>query len=251
VRVWGVDFAPWTYDETVREIDRRIQERRPTYFVTANLNYVMLAHAREDVREATRRACFVVADGIPPVVASRWKGRRLPQRVTGADLIYGLCELSARRGYRVYLLGAAPGVGEEAARRLVERYPGLRVVGVESPPFRELTPEEKEAQVERIKEARPDLLLVSLGQPKGELWLARNCEAMGVPLSVQVGAALDFAAGRVKRAPRWVQKLGLEMPFRLLQEPRRLGPRYLSNSVFLARMLLGDARDFLLGRPQS
>lgn len=250
-RIWGIDFVPWTFDETVDQVDRLIQKRKPCYFVTANLNYMMLAHTREDVREAARRALFVTPDGIPLVIASRWKGTRLPGRVTGADLIYGLCALAAQRDYGVYFFGAGPGIADEAARRLQAKYPGLRVTGVESPPYRDLTPEETHGVVERIRAAQPDLLFVSLSQPKGELWLMRNFEAMGIPASVQVGAAVDFAAGKVSRAPSWVQKIGMEMPYRLLQDPRRLAPRYARNAAFLARAVCGDLRDFLLRRPQS
>jgi N-acetylglucosaminyldiphosphoundecaprenol N-acetyl-beta-D-mannosaminyltransferase len=250
-QVWGVGFIPWTYEETVHNVDRLIKNRTALYCITANLNFMMLWRKHPDVREASRRAAFVVADGIPLVIASRWKGRKLPERVTGADLIFGLCELASRRGYRVYFFGAGPGVAEKAARRLSERYPGLTVAGVESPPFRDFTPAENEAAVARVREARPDLLFVSLGQPKGELWLMRNFEKIGVPVSIQVGAAFDFAAGTVRRAPRWVQKFGIEMLFRLMQDPVRLAPRYARNALFLARMILGDVRDIVLGRPQS
>ncbi len=164
------------------------------------------------IAERTKRGggkptrAFVVADGITLVWASCWKGTPLPERVTGADLIYGLCELAALRGYRIFLLGGGPSVAEAAAQNLAARYPGLCIAGVESPPFRVLDAAEMEAIKNRIRQARPDLLFVSFGQPKGELWIAEHLDRLAVPVCVQVGAAIDFAAGRSAAPPRWVQR---------------------------------------------
>jgi N-acetylglucosaminyldiphosphoundecaprenol N-acetyl-beta-D-mannosaminyltransferase len=245
--VWDVPVHPLTFEGTIERVDALVSRHQPVYFITANLNYVMLTHQNALLREVSNRAAFVVADGITLVWASRWKGTPLPERVTGADLIYGLCDLAARRGYGIFLLGGAPGVGEAAARNLAERYAGLRVVGVESPPFRNLSANETEAFLTRIRLARPDILFVALTQPKGELWLAAHVEELGVPVCANVGAAFDFAAGRVRRAPRWIQRIALETPFRIIQEPRRLTPRYTRNALFLIRMILHDARGWLTG----
>ena len=246
--IWGVPFCPLTFAEALEQVDILVRARRPSYFITANLNYVMLTNQDSRLGDLNNGAAFVLADGITLVWASRWKGAPLPERVTGADLIYGLCDLAERRGYGIFLLGGAPGVGETASRKLVERYPGLRVVGVESPPFRELTAEEETLLIARIHSARPDILLVAFGQPKGERWIDRHLEGLGVPAAVQLGAAFDFAAGRVRRAPRWMQRVGLETPFRIIQEPRRLTPRYTRNAFFLIRMIMHDARVALLRR---
>ena len=245
--IWSVPFYPLRYGQVVDLVDHLIADGRPTYFITANLNYVMISHRIKALEGVSRRAAFVVADGITLIWASRWKGVPLPERVTGSDLIYGLCELAARRGHRVFLLGAGPSVAEEAARNLIALYPGLCIAGVESPPFRRLDAEETEALKSRIRQARPDLLFVSFGSPKGDLWIADNFESLGVPVSVQVGAAIDFAAGRVRRAPRWVQKIHMETPFRILQEPRRLAPRYIRNAFFLTRMVVSDLQNCLGG----
>ena len=147
----------------------------------------------------------------------------------------------------MFLLGGADGVAEEAAQRLGDRYPGLQIVGIEHPPFREQTPDEEKCLVERIRAARADLLFVAFGQPKGERWIDRNLERLAVPVSVQVGASLDFAAGRVRRAPRWMQKCGLEWAFRLGLEPRRLFSRYARNAWFIARMLTLEVRGAIRG----
>jgi N-acetylglucosaminyldiphosphoundecaprenol N-acetyl-beta-D-mannosaminyltransferase len=178
-----------------------------------------------------------VADGMPLVWAARWLRTPLPERVTGVDLLPALCERAALRGHRVFFLGGAPGVAEEAATRLRQRFPGLQIVGMESPPYRELTSEERQQQQERIRAARPDLLFVAFGQPKGEFWIAEHCEALGVPVSVQIGASLDFVAGRVLRAPRWLQRLGLEWAYRLWRASRRGWRCAVNNGLFALAMV--------------
>jgi exopolysaccharide biosynthesis WecB/TagA/CpsF family protein len=240
VRVCGLPLAPFTLAQTVDAIDGLIKAGGPHYVITANVHYAMLAERDPTLAAVNEKAAFLVADGMPLVWASRLKRRRLPERVTGADLFPALCARAAGRGYRVFLLGGEPGVAEEAGKRLCGRYPGLQVVGVESPPFRPLEPGEHAALVARVRAARADLLFVAFGQPRGERWLAENVAALGVPVSMQVGAALDFAAGRVPRAPRLLQRVGLEWAFRLYQEPGRLLLRYAANALFLPRLLLRD-----------
>ncbi len=243
VWIWGVPFAPLTLEETVAAVSELIRAGRPSFFITAPTHYAMLTEECPDLREINERAAFIVADGKPLVWASRMQGEPLPERVAGSDLIFHLCEEAASEGFRVFLLGGAEGVAEVAASRLVERYPGLNIVGTECPPFRPTGPEEEAAMLDRIRAAEPDLLFVAFGQPKGERWILRHYEALGVPVSVQVGASLDFAAGRVRRAPRWMQKSGLEWLFRMAIEPRRLAGRYTRNAWFGARkMAFGGGR---------
>jgi N-acetylglucosaminyldiphosphoundecaprenol N-acetyl-beta-D-mannosaminyltransferase len=240
-----------TYSQTVAYVDTLIGNGEPSYFVTANLNTVMLAQQFPALREAAREAAFVVADGITLVWAASWKGAKLPERVTGSDLIYGLSELAAQKGYGIFLLGGAEGVTDAAASRLISLYPGLRIVGTASPPHRPLTPQEQRDLIETIRAARPDLLFVAYGQPKGEIWIRDHYHQLGVPVSVQVGASIDFVAGRVRRAPRWVQRIHMETPYRILQEPRRLAPRYFKNALFLIHMIARDAWGGLTSRSPS
>lgn len=238
VWVWGLPLAPITLQEVVAEVSRLIRENRPSLFITAPTHYAMLTEQQPDLRAVNERAAFIVADGKPLVWASRMLGSPLPERVAGSDLIFHLCEEAAREGFRVFFLGGGPGVAEEAARRLVEMYPGLQVVGTACPPYRDLTADEHAVLIEQIRSARPDLLMGAFTMPNGERWLAANLEAMGVPVVVNVGAAIDFAARRVRRAPRWMQRAGLEWAFRLGLEPRRLIGRYSRNAWFIARMLV-------------
>ena len=241
VRIWGLPLARLTCQGTLDEVDRLIERGRPAFFVTANLNYAMLTGRDERLRRVNEQAAFLVADGMPLVWYARLTGRRLPQRVAGADLIGMLAERAAARGHRVFLLGGADGVAGEVAAIFQQRYPGLEIVGVEAPILGELSAEEHERLVARIRRARPDLLLVAFGQPKGELWLAENCGALGVPACVQLGASFDFVAGRIRRAPKWMQRIGAEWLYRIACEPGRMIPRYLRNALFLIRAVARDA----------
>ena len=147
VWVWGVPFAPLTLAETVATVSRLIETGEPAYFITANTHYAMLTEKYTDLRPINTRAAFIVADGAPLVWASRWQGSPLPERVAGADLILTLSAEAARKGYRLFFLGGAEGVAEEASRRLRMCYSDLQVVGTECPPFRGLTAEEQAALI--------------------------------------------------------------------------------------------------------
>jgi N-acetylglucosaminyldiphosphoundecaprenol N-acetyl-beta-D-mannosaminyltransferase len=237
--------------QTVDIVDRLIERREPGFFITANLQYAMLSARDPRLAEVNRMAAFLVADGMPMVWYSRLIGQPLPERVAGSDLIYLLARRAAERGHRMYFLGGQPGAAADAATTLSWMYPGLKVAGVEAPQLESLSLEEHRRLIERIRDARPDLLLVAFGQPKGELWLAENLAALGVPACVQVGASFDFVAGRASRAPRWMQRSGLEWLYRMVCDPKRLGPRYARNAWFLAKAVMGDVTARLLRRRRS
>jgi len=238
--IWtlGLPLTPLTTGQVIQVVDGLVRARKPSYLITANLNYAMLTHQHEQLREINRHAALILADGMPLVWTARWRGTPLPERVSGSDLIYELCGLAAERGYRVFLLGAQPPVAHEAATKLEALYAGLQIVGIASPQLDDLSEAENAALVARVRAARPDLLFVAFGQPKGERWIYAYHRDLGVPACLQVGASLDFAAGRIRRAPTWLQRLGLEWAFRLALEPRRLAKRYLENGVFFTRRLL-------------
>lgn len=242
VWIWGLPFAPLSRSAAAEAVAALIEAGRPSFFITANTHYAMLSHRSPELREVNDRAAFLLADGAPIVWASRWRGQALPERVAGSDLIHDLCARAAVRGHRLFLLGGAPGVADEAARRLLERHPGLNIVGTHAPPFRELSESEQHDLHQRIRAAAPHLLLIASTMPRGEIWLAEQVERLGVPVGVNVGAAFDFVAGRIPRAPLWLQRVGLEWAYRLSREPRRLAPRYAKNGWFLLRMA---GRDFL------
>jgi N-acetylglucosaminyldiphosphoundecaprenol N-acetyl-beta-D-mannosaminyltransferase len=245
--IWGLRLARLSYQGALDRVDYLVRQGRlpgrgrSRFFITANLHYAMLTDRDPRLKEVNDRADFILADGMPMVWYSRLAGRPLPERVAGSDLIYRLAEQAARRGHSLFLLGGGPGVAEAAAETLRALNPGLAIAGIESPMLGEMSPGEHGALIERIRRSGADVLLVAFGQPKGELWLAQNCEALGVPVSVQLGASFDFVAGRVRRAPRWVQRIGAEWLYRITREPRRMIPRYTADAVFLVKSVLYDA----------
>jgi len=238
VWIWGLPLMPLTMEQSIAAIGKSITKAQPCYLITANLNYAMVSESDPLLQSINAQAAIILADGMPLVWASRFQNRRLPERVAGADLLFRVCERAASEGWRIFLVGGAEGVAADAKTALCERYPSLQIVGIEVPPFRALAADEEQAMLQRIRDAKPNLLLVAFGQPKGEIWIAKHYEELGVPVSIQVGASLDFAANRVRRAPRWVQRSGLEWFFRLAQEPRRLMMRYLRNAWFVVRMVV-------------
>jgi N-acetylglucosaminyldiphosphoundecaprenol N-acetyl-beta-D-mannosaminyltransferase len=241
VDIWGIPLASVDYGRTLDLVDELIERREPSFFITANLHYAMLSGGDARLREVNDRAAFIVADGMPMVWYSRLIGRPLPERVAGADLIFMLSHRAAKRGHSLFLLGGGPGIAEQAAQTLTAANPGLKIVGIESPMLDRMTEQEHEQLIWRIRTARPDLLFVAFGQPKGELWLAQTYQSLGVPACVQLGASFDFAAGRIRRAPRWTQRLGAEWLYRISRQPKRMIPRYAADALFLAKSVARDA----------
>lgn len=203
-------------------IEQHRQNAGPVHqIITLNTEFVWTARKHEAFRETINQAALVVADGMGIVWASRILKFPFPERVAGADLLPLLAERCAARGFRLFLLGAAPGVADQAARVLQQRFPGLQIAGTYagSP-----APAEAEHILQLIRAARPDVLAVAYGAPRQDLWIHQHAQALGeagVGVALGVGGSFDFIAGRVRRAPRWVQRAGLEWAFRVLCQPRR------------------------------
>ena len=240
VFICGTPFSCVDMAGAVRLADAIVAHRKPRYMVTANVNYLMLEREQPRLREVSRNAAVMLADGKPIVWRSKLSKDPLPERVAGSDLIVELAELASKRGYRVFFLGGAEGVARSAASELKYQFPDLKIAGCYSPPFRELTDEEQERMYARIREAETDILLVAFGQPKGEFWIFDNLKKLGVPLSIQLGASFDFLAGTAKRAPVIWQKLGCEWLYRALSDPARLVPRYAKNLWFVLTTMSRD-----------
>ena len=205
---------------------------------TVNLQFLVSARRRRAVRQTLGEAGLNVADGAPVVWLSRVRGRPLPSRVTGADLVPELAALAERRGARLFLLGGRNGVAAEAAAELTRRHPHLRVTGTYEPPLLTLERLADDAIVDRIREAGADILLVAFGHPKQDLWIAANRDRLPVSVAIGVGGTFDLLAGKLDRAPGWARRVGLEWLYRLIQEPRRLGPRYAACAAWLACVLM-------------
>ncbi|MDI6771211.1 MAG: WecB/TagA/CpsF family glycosyltransferase [bacterium] len=196
----------------------RIAARLPGYVVTLNGSLLVQAARDPDLRALVNGAALVTADGIGVLLAARITGVPMSGRLAGIDLATALCAGAAAAGHRVFLLGGAPGVAEAAAAALRRQHPTLQIVGTHHGFFG--PPEEEEVR-SQIRQARPDLLLVALGAPRQERWMQLNSADLGVPVSIGVGGSFDVLAGRVPRAPRWMQRVGLEWLYRTLREPRR------------------------------
>lgn len=205
-------------EQSLSAIRRFIEEGTPHHVVTANAEMVYAALGDESLREVINRAHLVTLDGAGVVWAARFLGYEAKERVTGIDLTLALAALAAKEEWRLFLLGAKPGVAEEAARRLIERFPGLKIVGTHHGYFR---PEETEQVLARVRQARPHLLFVALGVPYQERWINRNLNHLEVPVSLGIGGSLDVISGRVARAPRAIIRLNLEWLYRLAKEPWR------------------------------
>jgi N-acetylglucosaminyldiphosphoundecaprenol N-acetyl-beta-D-mannosaminyltransferase len=242
--VWGTDFARVTMADTLALADAVVQRGKPEYFVTANVNYLMLTEQHPRLAEINARSIAVIADGQPIVKRSRREANPLPARVAGSDMIVELARLAADKGYRIYFLGGEPGVARAAADELLRRYPRLQIAGCSSPPFRPLTAAEHNEILHQIRESKPDMLFVAFGQPKGEFWIYDNLHDLSVPLSIQLGASFDFLAGKVRRAPKFWQASGCEWLYRACSSPRRLGPRYLANIRFLLKKIVSESLGF-------
>jgi exopolysaccharide biosynthesis WecB/TagA/CpsF family protein len=229
VAVLGVVFDPATIDEAVARIGSMVTSGRPHYVVTVNVDFLVQAHPDVELRRILLEADLVLCDGTPVRWASRWMGNPLPECVAGSGLALALLRSAAARGHRIFLLGAAPGMASAAEERLRQEHPALHIVGTYSPPFSSLLEMDHEEITRRVRAAKPDILLVSFGCPKQEKWLAMHYRSLGVPVTIGLGATLDFLAGRVKRAPAWMRCSGTERLYRMVLEPRRLYRRYASD----------------------
>jgi len=239
VAVLGVPFNNVTMDEAVALIEEQIREGGFHQVATANVDFLKNAMRDEELRDILCSCEMVVPDGMPIVWMSRLLGTPLKERVSGIDLVERLADVSARRGYGVFLLGASEVSSQRAAKVLRQRYPGLRIVGRYSPAPQPLERMNHEEILRRIEEARPQILLVAFGNPKQEQWIAMHRERLNVPVCIGIGGSLDMIAGSVSRAPRWMQSSGLEWMHRMVLEPKRLAVRYFHDAVCLIRHLPG------------
>jgi N-acetylglucosaminyldiphosphoundecaprenol N-acetyl-beta-D-mannosaminyltransferase len=231
-------------------IERLAIRRKGGYVVTPNVDHIVMAETNEALRKAYDDASLSLADGMPLVWLSKICGCSLPGKVSGSDLVRPLLVRAAGLGFKVYLLGAAPGIGLKAAARLRSEIPGLHIVGVDSPPPGFEQDREREEQVLELMQAHdPDIVLVALGAPKQEILMHRWYHRGVTAVMLGIGASIDFIAGTVQRAPAWMSNAGLEWFYRLAQDPRRLAKRYVlrdSGFVPIAYRMLMKPREELV-----
>ena len=249
VQVAGFKFECLNFDDAVnRIIEISKSEMQPAPFVvTPNVDHVLRLEKSRELREIYEKAVLILADGMPLVWLSRLQRQRLPERVTGADLLPAICERAAGQGIGVFLLGGPPGAAKSAADSLKKKHPDLGV-GEYCPPLGfEFDEVENQRIINLINEQAPGVLFVGVGSPKQEMWIARFRSQLNVGICLGVGAAIEFQAGLLKRAPVWMQRSGTEWIYRMLSDPRRLVKRYASNAAFLlvvGREILGKQKKY-------
>ena len=233
MEILGVQIGRVTADEATSLVVGMVGDGQRHYIVTPNPEFLVLAHRDRDFKKVLNGADLAVPDGVGLSWASLFLDGRWVSRITGVGFLLGLCAQAEARRWKVFLLGAAPGVAENTAEVLVNRYPGLQIVGTYcgegSPVFDQQT---REAIKERVAGAHIDLLFVAYGHGKQERWIARNLSHLPVSVAVGVGGAFDFISGRVRRAPRWWRWLGLEWLWRFFAEPWRAGRTFNAVVVF-------------------
>jgi N-acetylglucosaminyldiphosphoundecaprenol N-acetyl-beta-D-mannosaminyltransferase len=230
VRFLNAEYDPLTLKQTVDAMFQQIEAGQRGWLCTVNVAILMMMRSDPRLQYFVDRATFVVADGQPIVWASSWAGQPLPERVTGVDLVEAICARAATAGKRIFLLGATSDIVSKLAMRLQDRNPNLHVEFADGYFKTDLAAE----RADQVRAARTDILFVGMGVPRQELFIEEQWTRLGVGMAIGVGGSFDVLAGLRKRAPIWVQRLGMEWLFRLIQEPRRLLMRYVvTNSQFV------------------
>jgi N-acetylglucosaminyldiphosphoundecaprenol N-acetyl-beta-D-mannosaminyltransferase len=236
VNVLGVGISALNLDLAVAEVARALEQKRRGYICVTGVHGVSEAQGEPAFRTILNQSFLNTPDGMPMVWMGRVQGVKEMGRVYGPDLMLRVCEYTRARGFTHFFYGGAPGVAEELKRRMEARFPGLKVVGVYTPPFRPLTEQEETELQQTVAVSQPDIFWVGLSTPKQEKFMAAHWQKLEARLFFGVGAAFDFHTGRVRQAPVWMQRSGLEWFFRLVCEPRRLWKRYFKNNpLFLLR----------------
>jgi N-acetylglucosaminyldiphosphoundecaprenol N-acetyl-beta-D-mannosaminyltransferase len=243
IRVAGVPISVTNIPDSVATILGWVSRGDSKYVCVSDVNCFLHAQDNEEFRQVFENAGLVVPDGMPLVWVMRWRKASGVARVCGADLTEALCAASANSGVRHFFYGGKPSVAATMAMKLKSRYPALEVVGVLSPPFHRLSVSEDAAITQQLAEAKPQIVWVGLGAPKQEIWMRDHVGRIPGAVLLGVGAAFDFHAGIIKRAPKWIQNSGFEWLFRIAQEPGRLWRRYALIVPRFALALLRDPND--------
>lgn len=227
-----------TMPETVAAIEQMITTDKKFYVVAINVDVVVKIEEDPYLKKVVDNADMVLVDGKPLVWISRLHGKPLKAKISGSDLVPLLCEVAAEKGYRIFIIGGKDGIAEQAKEKLESRLPQIKIVGTYAPPFGF---EKNESELDKINQmisaVHPDLLIACFGCPKQEKWIYENIEKYDAKVSICAGATVDFLAGRVKRAPRWMCEHGLEWFYRFLQEPKRMFRRYFVDDTKIIKLI--------------
>lgn len=224
--------------ETIAAIEQMIVDDKKSYVVAINVDVVMKIENDSYLKQVVDNADMVLVDGKPLVWISKLHGRPLKAKISGSDLVPLLCEVAAQKKYTIFIIGGKEGVAEQTKRKLEAKLPGIQIVGTYAPPFG-FEKDEKELDKinQMISDVHPDLLIACLGCPKQEKWIYENIAKYDAKVSVCAGATVDFLAGNVKRAPKWMSEHGFEWFYRFLQEPKRMFKRYFIDDFAIIRLV--------------
>lgn len=224
--------------ETVEYIEKLIMEKKKSYIVPINVDVVMKIEKDKYLKEIADNAEMVLVDGQPLVWVSKWHKRPVKAKISGSDLVPYLCKIASKKGYTIFIIGGKEGIADKAAKKLRKDSPDIKIVGTYAPPFGF---EKDEAELEKINnmisEVHPDLLITCFGCPKQEKFIYENYQKYDACVSICAGATVDFLAGNVKRAPKWMSDHGLEWLYRFFQEPKRLFKRYFVDDVKILKLV--------------
>lgn len=239
--ILGTRINVTNMERTLAFLKNHLEELRGNYICVSNVHTTVMAYEDEAYRRIQNGGAMALPDGAPLSMYSRKHGFADAERVTGPDLMLELLKASKEQGYRHFFYGATQETLEAMKRTIEHEYSGAQIAGMYAPPFRTLRPEEDDAAVSLINQAKPDFIWVGLGAPKQEQWMHEHKGRL-CGVSVGVGAGFDYLAGDIKRAPRWMQKLCLEWLYRLMQDPKRLWKRYVTTNLKFIRYIRREAR---------
>lgn len=226
-----------TKEEAIAHIEECINTRKIGHVITPNVDQVIRIESDKYFKEIYENAELLLADGTPLVWISRWYKKPIKEKICGSDLVPDLCKLAAQKGYLIFLLGSAEGVAAKAAENLKKNNPGLRVAGVYSPPYGF---EKDKNEIDKINEmlfnSKADMLFVGMGVPKQDIFIYENMNKYQIPMSFSIGATIDFEAGIQKRAPKWVNHIGMEWLYRLAHDPKRMFKRYIIDDMKIFKL---------------
>lgn len=246
VNICGAEIDPYSFDEVVKAIaDNILFGSTPEYVVTPNAHHIVTLQNDAHFRNIYKNAFLVVPDGVSLLWSAKFLNTPLRGRVNGTELFEKLCAVAAEKQLKIFLLGGRPGAAAKAARVLRDRHHTLKIAGTYCPPYGFQTDRAELATInQKIKAAAPDILFVGLGAPKQEKWIYAYYQELNVPISVAIGVSFELVSGMVSRAPKWMQKTGLEWFYRLLAEPRRLWQRYLIGNVLFIWLVIKQRLGF-------
>jgi len=228
IKFMNTEIDNLTMSEALSAIEDLIQQRKNAYVVTPNVDHIVKLEKNEKLKASYSQADLILTDGMPLIWASKLYRTPLKEKISGSDLFPELCNLAAQKHYSMYFLGAREGVAAKAAEKLKKKYPELEIVGCYAPPWGfENDPTELNKIEKQIQNVKPHILVLALGCPKQEIFAHQFRNRLNVPITLCIGASLDFAAENVKRAPLWMRKAGVEWVYRLYQEPVRMFKRYI------------------------